>query len=283
MRSKEEWERERQERKQQVQREQAVQEEMSAQESSDEEECEFVGPWVAKGNPPGFLDSADEAVLGSVAVTMAKKVKNSLHLDSWRSATEFLLEQIVDFTEDTLVETEPKMKKYDLLLRVLGMHGASMYEARQEFADLVQKAVCERDDNYGRQDDKDDRIEALEGVKQGLREQLATLTTESDSELQAKLAEITGFNVILVDQKLTRDKEDAMRKREFEEESRDCEEKWKKWAEKEAQLKTGRAVSAERKKWQAKGKALLVEMVTSATQTQPEEEKAKPTLVTAEV
>jgi len=37
-------------------------------------------------------------------------------------------------------------------------------------------------------------------------------------------------------------------------------------AGKEAQVKAGKAVSAEQK-WQAKGKALLVEMVTIATQT----------------
>jgi len=40
-------------------------------------------------------------------------------------------------------------------------------------------------------------------------------------------------------------------------------------------------VSSERKKWQAKGKALLVEMVPHATQTQPKEEMVKPMLVTS--
>jgi len=42
-------------------------------------------------------------------------------------------------------------------------------------------------------------------------------------------------------------------------------------------------VSSERKKWQAKGKALPVEMVPHATQTQPEEEMVKPMLVTSSV
>jgi len=63
----------------------------------------------------------------------------------------------------------------------------------------------------------------------------------------------------------------------------ECEKKWKKWAEKEAQLKAGKTVSAERKKWQAKGKALPVDMVPHATQTQPEEEMVKPILVTSSV
>jgi len=132
MRSKEEWEREWEEWKQQVQCEQATQEEMSALEESDVEECEFQGPWVAKGNPPSFLDSVDEEVLDSFAVRLARKAKDALGRDFWRSAAEFLLEQMVNFTEEILVETEPEMKSYDLLLKILGMHGGGMWEGREE-------------------------------------------------------------------------------------------------------------------------------------------------------
>ena len=85
----------------------------------------------------------------------------------------------------------------------------------------------------------------------------------------------------MVEQKIQRDAQDAVTEREHRKELEECEEKWKKWAEKEAQLKAGKAVSAERKKWQAKGKALPVEMVPHATQTQPEEEKVKPILATS--
>jgi len=55
--------------------------------------------------------------------------------------------------------------------------------------------------------------------------------------------------------------------RKVEEAEEKAEEKWRAWAEKEAQVKAGKAVSAERKKWQAKGKALPVEKVMIATQT----------------
>jgi len=282
-RSKEEWERERQERKEQVQRVQATQEEMSALEESDEKECEFKGPWVTKGNPPGFLDSEDEEVLDSVAVRQAKKFKDALGKDFWRNAAESMLEQLVYFTEEVLVETEPEMKKYDLLLRILGMHGEGMWKGREEIKELIQKAIRERDDNYGMQDNTDDQIEALQVVNKGLREELAKLATGTDSELQAKLAESTHFTAIMVEQKIQRDAQDAVTEREHQKELEECEEKWKKWAEKEAQLKAGKAVSAERKKWQAKGKALPVEMVPHATQTQPEEEMVKPMLVTSSV
>jgi len=112
MRSKEEWEREWEERKQQVQREQATQEEMSAPEESDEEECEFQGPWVAKDNPPGFLDLEDEAVLDEASLKMARIVKNAMTEQDWRNAAEFMLGLMVDFTEEVLVETDPEMKRY---------------------------------------------------------------------------------------------------------------------------------------------------------------------------
>jgi len=57
----------------------------------------------------------------------------------------------------------------------------------------------------------------------------------------------------------------AERKAEGAEEK--AEEKWNAWVEKESQVKAGKAVSAEGKNLQAKGKALPVEKVTIATQT----------------
>jgi len=54
-----------------------------------------------------------------------------------------------------------------------------------------------------------------------------------------------------------------------------AEEKWKAWAEKGAQVNEGKAVSAERKKWQAKGKAPPVETVDDGTQTELEKGKGR--------
>jgi len=67
---------------------------MSTQEDSDEEECEFVGPWDAKGKPIGFLDSDDEEALNSAAIAEARKVKDGLGEKKWRQAAEFLLEHL---------------------------------------------------------------------------------------------------------------------------------------------------------------------------------------------
>ena len=188
---------------------------------------------------------------------------------------------MVNFTEDILIESEPEMKTYDLALRILSRWGMGEDEAKEEIIKLVQNAIRERDDNYGRQDDMDDQIEALRVVNEGLREQLAKLATGSHSELQAKLVEQTHFTALMVEQKLQGHAKDAERERKHQKEMEECEEKWRMWAEKEAQLKAGKAVSAKRKKWQAKGNALPVEMVPHATQTQLEEEMVKRKLVTS--
>ena len=60
-----------------------------------------------------------------------------------------------------------------------------------------------------------------------------------------------------------------------EEAEKTAEEKWKAWAEKESQVKAGKAVAAERKKWQNKGKALPVEKVHQLTQTDCPVEESK--------
>jgi len=120
---------------------------MSAPEESDEEECEFQGPWVAKGNPPGFLDSEDEAVLDAAAMWEAKFVMNAFTEHDWRNIAEFLLGLMVDFTEDILLVTKPEMKTYDLALRILGGWGPGEDEAKEEITSLVQNAIRERDNN----------------------------------------------------------------------------------------------------------------------------------------
>jgi len=124
-----------------------------------------------------------------------------------------------------------------------------MWEAREKIKKLIQKAIRESDDNYRRQDNTDDQIEALQVVNKGLREELAKLVTESDSELQAKMAEQTHFMAIIVEQKIQRDTDDIVKERKHWEEMEEGEEKWRKWAEKEAQLKAEKVVSSERKKW----------------------------------
>jgi len=147
---------------------------------------------------------------------------------------------------------------------------------------LVFKVIEESNTKSRIQESWEDQVEALGSVIEGLKENFEELGKGRVSELQAKLGEQTAFMTIMVDQKLQRDLKDAVKKREHREETREYQEKWRKWVEKEAQLKAGKAMSTKRKKWQAKGKALPIEMVPNATQTQPEEEMVKPIPVMVE-
>lgn len=104
-------------------------------------------------------------------------------------------------------------------------------------------------------------------------DQIEKLKTGSPTELETKFAEQTHTINYMAEQAGQQIDRIVSMKRNQEEKLRECEGKWKQWAEKEAQLKVGKAVSVERKKRQAKGKALPFERVTVATQTQLEEKK----------
>jgi len=50
----------------------------------------LMGQWVAKGNPPGFLDSEDEAELEEAAGCRFKKKGDYISPEQWREIGEFL-------------------------------------------------------------------------------------------------------------------------------------------------------------------------------------------------
>lgn len=56
----------------------------------------------------------------------------------------------------------------------------------------------------------------------------------------------------------------------LQEELEGTEDRWKEWAVKAVQTRAGKVMALERKKWQAKGKATLVETVNTASQTDHE-------------
>jgi len=139
--SKTEW----QERQRVQEQEQAAQEENGAHEGSgDEEESGFVGPWVAKDNPVGFLDSDDEELLGISPRKMAGMVKEKLGKQTWRFAAEFLLRHVVDFVDEILVQSESGMNEYDLLLRILGVNGSEGDESQEAVSDVLKRVAEDR-------------------------------------------------------------------------------------------------------------------------------------------
>jgi len=54
----------------------------------------LVAPWVAKGNPPGFLDSEDEAELEEAGWREFKRKGDFTSPQQWREIGEFLLHQM---------------------------------------------------------------------------------------------------------------------------------------------------------------------------------------------
>ena len=113
------------------------------------------------------------------------------------------------------------------------------------------------------------RLEDIEEHRRisNLEDQIKYLTNSDEEEML-----IRKITRIQAQEELTR----AHRRREqAEDELKGVEQKWKEWAEKEIQVRAGKVVALERKKWQAKGKALPIEVTTSASQTDhaPAEEK----------
>jgi len=243
-------------------------EEESARGEISDEDHNFEGPWVAKGNLTGFLDSDDEAILDQCGHDWKERRENAMKLWEWKFVAKMLLKFTVNLVESELVETEDSMKEFDLMIRILGEDGSTEGEGLMRILYAFAKVERELDKYRQQHDDADAILEARDGIIAGLREQLAQLSVRKDSsELEKQLADQTHNLTILAENAVRVKERLTATERKVEEAEEKAEEKWRAWAEKEAQVKAGKAVSAERKKWQAKGKVLPVEKVTIATQT----------------
>jgi len=243
-------------------------EEESARGEISDEDHNFDGPWVAKGNPTGFLDSDDEAILDQCGHDWKERREKAMKMWEWKFVAKMLLKFTVNLVESELVETEDSMKEFDLMIRILGEDGSTEGEGLMKIMYAFGRVERELDKYRQQHDDADVSLEARDGIIAGLKEQLAQLSVRKDSsELEKQLADRTHEIAILAENGVWLQEKVKTAERKVEEAEEKAEEKWKAWAEKEAQVKAGKAVSAERKKWQAKGKALPVEMVTTATQT----------------
>lgn len=166
--------------------------------------------------------------------------------------------------ESGLVGTDEEMKEFDLVLRILGEEGSVDGEGRQVISEAFRKFANRRDNFHQQQDYVEDKLEAfLGGIMAGLRERLTNFTTrEASPELKKKAAEQTYAVIICAEQtvKMMEMLQVAERRAEGRGEVEGM--------DGEGVKGEGRkAVSANRKKWQAKSKALPVESVTTATQT----------------
>jgi len=82
----------------------------------------------------------------------------------WRHVAEFLLMYTVNFVESELVETNDDMKRFDLMIRILGEDGRVNSEGITRIADAFMKLGQQMGKFIQRQDDIDADLEARNGM-----------------------------------------------------------------------------------------------------------------------
>jgi len=168
------------------------------------------------------------------------------------------------------------MKEFDMILRIIGDDGSIEGTGRHAISQAPEFGA-EWEDAARVQDEYEDKLEAKDRIITGCKEQLQALTT-GGIELEKRFATQTHTITLPLEQGIgirgcwkSLTWENKKLKEDTAEGLRKYEEEWKVWAEKGAQVKVkvkaGKAMSSERKRWQAKGKALSVKTVTIATQT----------------
>ena len=146
------------------------------------------------------------------------------------------------------MESDPEMQQFDLVIRILGENGSVDGEGQEGMSKVFHNLGWERDRVYQQQDDVEDKLKARDGIIAGLREQLAQLATRKDSsELEKQLADQTHSIAMFAENGVWLQEKLKAAERKAREAEEKAEEKWKAWAEKESQVKPGKAVSAERK------------------------------------
>jgi len=143
-------------------------EEESARGEISDEDHEFCGPWVSKGNPTGFLYSDDEELLNKAGRSWMRNRMSKLTVDEWEEVARFLLIHTVDLVSSELVESDPEMQQFDLVVRILGEDGSVDGEGREAMSKTFHNLGRERDKVHQQQDDMEDMLEAQDGIITGL-------------------------------------------------------------------------------------------------------------------
>ena len=164
-------------------------------------------------------------------------------------------------------------EKAALVRAILGndWEGKDEVEGAMNLCDELCAVSIELDSYRKKADQKDEKIEKLE-------RKVAYLRFEDKNPLEEEIVGLRQYvdTLITEEKKLREENKETERKlaeviKAKENELKEIEEKsstyWQEWAKKEVKSKAGKLVGLERKKWQAKGKAVPVEMVTTASQT----------------
>jgi len=232
---------------------------------------------VKKGNPIGFLDSEDEELIDRWAVEQERERYKSMSRQEWKTVGLFLLKH---FTRLVNGDGAPLGTHYENVQAILGEDGSVNFEGRDTLCSYVDEVMADRDRYFSAEDDAQDRETALEWDISILKHQVKRMSAKGELEFElTKVQKSYEDAVMMWNRQLEKSgrlneelealkiQQEVDLKKAVEEAEEAAEVKWKAWAEKESQVKAGKAVAAERKKWQAKGKALPVEKVHQLTQT----------------
>ncbi|KAF8420044.1 hypothetical protein EV426DRAFT_613174, partial [Tirmania nivea] len=206
----------------------------------------------------------------------------------WKTVAIFLLDHLVRLVEGVDVEEVTSATRLSYVQAILGRDGSVAFEGRDQLSDNIITITGERETLQSEVDKLEDKVEELL--------MKLSLKPESEEEYSLKVRELS---------KTKREYENVMKaaveeytdlKKQLRDEQMGrigAEEKWKQWAErevqrtreekgeeveessrknsekemeKEIQVRAGKLVAAERKKWQAKGKTRSVETMSVGTQ-----------------
>ncbi|KAF8415740.1 hypothetical protein EV426DRAFT_629128 [Tirmania nivea] len=200
-----------------------------------------IGPWEAKGNLVGYLDSEDEEMLNEWSRENESEMFCKMGVEKWKTVAMFLLEHVVRLVEG---------------VAILGKDGSVAFEGRDELSEKIASIIGEREGLQSEIDDLGDKVgellqelapveENLDLKKQLLNAQLARFEAETKWKQWAE-REVQGKR----EEAETGAEEGSKKEREQQ-------------LEKEIQVRAGKLVAVERKKWQAKGKARSIETIWS--------------------
>ncbi|KAF8426713.1 hypothetical protein EV426DRAFT_702322 [Tirmania nivea] len=222
----------------------------------------------------GFRDSENEEQFDRWEEEQRIEKFKRMGKREWEQVGRFLLQHTICFLKDTFFDTE-----LSVVETILGENVAMRADLAQTF-NLTRKEwegqLCKSDTDEARPVEEERIIGDLKNEILCLSKEQNIIDTEL-SNLKQTLVAFADQRVAHVETIERLEKE--VFKLRWEEEKwvereemvgnqlQICERNWKEWAEKEVGDRSRKIVVSERKKWQAKGKALPVEMVSVGTQS----------------
>ncbi|KAF8418289.1 hypothetical protein EV426DRAFT_700489 [Tirmania nivea] len=219
----------------------------------------------------GFRDSENEEQFDGWEEEQRIEKFKRMGKREWEQVGRFLLQHTICFLKDTFFDTE-----LCVVETILGENVAMRADLAQTF-NLTRK---EWEGQLCKSDTDEARLVEEERIIGGLKNEILCLSKERNiidtklSNLKQTLTDQRVAHVEMIERlekevfKLRWEKEKWVEREEMVgNQLQICERNWKEWAQKEVGDRSRKIVVSERKKWQAKDKALPVEMVSVGTQS----------------